>query len=218
MAPHLPRMMLRLSCYNISMLHKAGKLMFLSDALSRLRTHDSNKGRTIQHIDVTIHKIDTHVSLYEMQLLQKVTNEDSSIQLLKRYISYVLFSTADECQESVIKYFSFRYELCIVHGLILKCCRIVIPGPHRAISLAKLHVSHQAQSKTILRARQCIFWSGITENIMDMIEKCEICQKYQDKQPREQITTPPIPSSPWHTIATDLFQFNSPLPPLRLSC
>ena len=38
MAPRLARMMLHLSGYNISMLHKAGKLMFLSDALSRLRT------------------------------------------------------------------------------------------------------------------------------------------------------------------------------------
>ena len=207
MAPHLARMMLHLSCYNISMLHKAGKLMFLSDALSRLRTHDSNKGTTIPHIDVTIHEIDTHVSLSQMQLLQKVTNEDPSSQLLKCYISDGWPSTADECQESVRKYFSFRDELCIVDGLILKGHHIVIPGPHRPTSLAKLHASHQGQSKTILRAHQCIFWPGITKDIIDMIEKCEVCQKYQDKQPQEQITTPPIPSSPWHTIATDLFEF-----------
>ena len=37
--------------------------MFLSDALSRLRTHDVNKGTTLPNIDVTIHEIDTHVSL-----------------------------------------------------------------------------------------------------------------------------------------------------------
>ena len=207
MAPRLARMMLRLSCYNISMLHKAGKLMFLSDALSRLRTHDSNKGTTIPHIDVTIHEIETHVSLSQMQLLQKVTNEDPLSQLLKHYISDGWPSTADECQESVRKYFSFRDELCIVDGLILKGHHIVIPGPHRPTSLAKLHASHQGQSKTILRACQCVFWPGITKDIIDMIEKCEVCQKYQDKQPWEQITTPPIPSSPWHTIATDLFEF-----------
>ena len=53
----------------------------------------------------------------------------------------------------------------------------------------------------------CIFWPGITKDIINMIEHCEVCQKYQDKQPREQITTPPIPSSPWHTIASDLFEF-----------
>ena len=53
----------------------------------------------------------------------------------------------------------------------------------------------------------CVFWPGISKDIATMIEKCEVCQKYQDKQPREQITSPPIPSSPWHTIASDLFEF-----------
>ena len=83
MAPRLTRMMLRLSDYNLSMLHKAGKLMFLSDALSRLRTHDSNKGTTVPNIDVTIHEIDTSVSLSAMQNLQELTNADPSCQLLK---------------------------------------------------------------------------------------------------------------------------------------
>ena len=80
-------MMLHLSDYNITMLYKAGKEMFLSDALSRLRTHDVNKGTTLLNIDVTIHEIDTHVSLSQMQNLQKLTNEDPVSQLLKRYIA-----------------------------------------------------------------------------------------------------------------------------------
>ena len=53
----------------------------------------------------------------------------------------------------------------------------------------------------------CVFWPGISKDIATMLEKCEVCQKYQDKQPREQITSPPISSSPWHTIASDLFEF-----------
>ena len=181
--------------------------MFLSDALSRLRTHDVNKGTTLPNIDVTIHEIDTHVSLSQMQNLQKITNEDPVSQLLKRYIADGWPSTADECQESVRKYFSFRDELCIVDGLILKGRRIVIPESHRPVSLAKLHTSHLGKTKTTLRARMCVFWPGISKDIATMIEKCEVCQKYQDKQPREQITSPPIPSSPWHTIASDLFEF-----------
>ena len=207
MAPRLARMMLRLSDYNITMLYKAGKEMFLSDALSRLRTHDVNKGTTLPNIDVTIHEIDTNVSLSQMQNLQKVTNEDPVSQLLKRYIADGWPSTADECQESVRKYFSFRDELCIVDGLILKGRCIVIPESHRPVSLAKLHTSHLGKTKTTLRACMCVFWPGITKDIANMIERCEVCQKYQDKQPREQITSPPILSSPWHTIASDLFEF-----------
>ena len=53
----------------------------------------------------------------------------------------------------------------------------------------------------------CVFWPGISKDIANLIKRCEVCQKYQDKQPQEQITTPPILSSPWHTIASDLFKF-----------
>ena len=83
----------------------------------------------------------------------------------------------------------------------------MIPESHRPVSLAKLHTSHLGKTKTILRARMCVFWPGISKDIANMIERCEVCQKYQDKQPREQITSPPILSSPWHTIASDLFEF-----------
>ena len=209
MALRLARMMLCLSDYNITMLYKAGKEIFLSDALSRLRTHDVNKGTSLPNIDVTIHEIDTHVSLSQMQNLQKITNEDPVSQLLKRYIADGWPSTADECQESVKKYFSFRDELCrsIVDGLILKGRRIVIPESHRPLSLAKLHTSHLGKTKTTLQARMYVFWPGISKDIANMIGKCEVCQKYLDKQPREQITSPPIPSSPWHTITSDLFEF-----------
>ena len=136
--------MLCLGDYHISMLHKAGKLTFLSDTLSQLSTHHHNKGITIPNINVTIHEIDTKLSFSQMQKLQQLTNEDPSSQLLKHYITDGWPLTADECQEAVRKYFSFQDELCIINSLILKGRRIMIPESHRQISLAKLHTSHLA--------------------------------------------------------------------------
>ena len=60
------------------------------------------------------------VSHSQLQKLQQLTNEDPSSQLLKHYIADGWPVTAEECQESVRKYFTFRDELCIVDGLILK--------------------------------------------------------------------------------------------------
>ena len=59
----------------------------------------------------------------------------------------------------------------------------MIPDSHRPVSLAKLHTSHLGKTKTTLRACMCVFWPGISKDIANMIERCEICQKYQDKQP-----------------------------------
>ena len=83
----------------------------------------------------------------------------------------------------------------------------MITESHRPVSLANIHTSHLGKTKTTLRACMCVSWPSISKDIANMIERCEVCQKYQDKQSQEQITTPPIPSSPWHTIASDQFKF-----------
>ena len=133
---------------------------------------------TLSNIDVTVHEIYTHVSLSQMHNIQKVTCEDPVSGLLKQYITDGWPSTADECQEAVRKYFSFRDELCIVDGLTPKGRCIVIPELHRPVSLAKLHISHLGMTKTKLRACMCIFWPGIRKDIDNMIQKCEVCQKH----------------------------------------
>ena len=52
----------------------------------------------------------------------------------------------------------------------------MIPESHRPVSLAKLHTSHFGKTKTTLRARMCVFWPGISKDIANMIERCEVCQ------------------------------------------
>ena len=95
-------------------------------------------------------QIDTSVSLSQLHKLQKLISEDLVSKLLKHYITDGWPSTADECQEPMKKYFSFRDELCILDRLILKAQCVIIPEPHKPVSLAKLHMSHLGKTKTIL--------------------------------------------------------------------
>ena len=80
----------------------------------------------------------------------------------------------DECQESVRKYLSSRDKLCIVDDLILKSNHIMIPEPHRPVSLAKIHTLHLGKTKTILQAHMYVFQSEISKGTADMIERCEV--------------------------------------------
>lgn len=45
--------------------------------------------------------------------------------------------------------------------------------------LNKLHYNHMGIEKTKLRAREIIFWPGMTTQIEDKISNCDICIRFQ---------------------------------------
>ena len=58
--------------------------MHLSDAISRLSTHDNSKGTTIQNLDVSIYAIEelTGFNLLSVDKIQYHTAKDQAMQLL----------------------------------------------------------------------------------------------------------------------------------------
>ena len=70
--------------------------------------------------------------------------------------------------------------------------------------LQYIHGRHQGKERCLLRARNTIFWSQMTYNIQQLIEKSMICQEYGESQPLVG-TTQELPQFPWHTLLTDLF-------------
>ena len=53
--------------------------------------------------------------------------------------------------------------------------------------LQAIHLGHQAENKCILRARELVFWPGISADIRHMVKNCDLCNKHQPAQPK-----PPI--------------------------
>ena len=51
-------MLVQLLDYTLDVTYQPGVNMHLSDAISRLSTHDNSKGTTIQNLDVSIHAIE----------------------------------------------------------------------------------------------------------------------------------------------------------------
>ena len=68
----------------------------------------------------------------------------------------------DQCPEPICDYFTFRHELSVVDGLVLKGCNHnVIPKSLRSDALTILHFSHLGSTKTILRARTPVIWARL---------------------------------------------------------
>ena len=93
-------------------------------------------------------------------------------------------------------------------NLILKGHSILIPNKLRAEFLARLHQPHQGVKKTRLRARNCVYWPGINEDIETTVKGCEACQENQKSQPREPMMPHEVPQGPWEVLITDLFHFD----------
>lgn len=89
-------------------------------------------------------------------------------------------------------------------GLLLKDTRLVIPSILRNEVLAKLHEGHQGVVKCRERARQSVWWPGLSQQVSEMVLKCRAC--IQERQnPREPLVASEFPARPWQKLGADLF-------------
>ena len=91
---------------------------------------------------------------------------------------------------------------------MLKGSRIVIPASMKNQVLQAIHLGHQGENKCILRARESVFWPGISTDIRQMVKDCDLCNKNQPVQPKLPIMQPDLPARLWEKLGTDFFEFN----------
>lgn len=82
----------------------------------------------------------------------------------------------------------------------------MIPKDLRAGVLKQLHDSHQGIGKSRERARQSVWWPGLSKELEETVRNCPMCVKFQS--PRAQPLLPSkLPDLPWQRVATDLFEW-----------
>lgn len=92
-------------------------------------------------------------------------------------------------------------------GLSQKGDIIVIPEALRENILNILHTGHQGETKYILLAREAVFWPGISNDIREMIERCQISIKFQPALQKLPILQPDLSPQPWETLWSDISDF-----------
>ena len=104
------------------------------------------------------------------------------------------------------QYLSVSTQLSIANGLLLQRKRIIVPPPLRGTLLGKLHSGHQGITKCRERARQLIWWPGLSKQLDELIQNCEKCLKAQRQRPQP-LNSTPLSQSPWQKVVTDLFEW-----------
>ena len=81
--------------------------------------------------------------------------------------------------------------------------KIVVPTSLRKEALECLHNGHQGINKMLTRARDSVYWPGITNQIKMLTSGCSRCLDYRNRQAAETIIPHEIPEVPWTKVATD---------------
>ena len=138
------------------------------------------------------------------------TQEDDALALLKQVITQGWPSNVKEVPKELQSYWTFREELTIEDGLILKGTRIVIPSKKHEAVLKLIHEGHLGLNKCKLHTKETIYWPGLNDQLDKLILNCELCLKYLQakcKQLPNMALGQEIPIHPWTKLATDLFHF-----------
>ena len=65
---------------------------------------------------------------------------------------------------------------------------------------------YRGVQKTLNRARETIFWHGITQDINKEVQECDQCLTHRIANRKEPLITHTIPERPWQEIAIDFLE------------
>ncbi|UYV63519.1 K02A2.6-like [Cordylochernes scorpioides] len=210
--------------YDLRIKYKKGKELLTADPLSRDCSYEDTYLEENFEVLMTT---PTNKSSYEE--LQALTKEDQELQELKNLILYGWPNYKSAVPESCKKYWPYRDELSTNEDLILKGSRVFIPLKWKAKILKLIHVRHQGINSCLRRARDSIYWHGMSQDIINTVENCRTCQANQRNKTKEHMIIKEIPKSfirevelkarvgKWDPEVKALLMFEALSPEVRLS-
>ena len=171
------RFRLRMMRFQFTISHVPGKDLIVADTLSRAPSADpttdeqSLQQEATAYVSAMMQSLPATERLLEIQELQA---EDVIFQKITEYCQsgWPDKRTADA---GVIPYYPIAAELSVENGLLMRGCRIVIPPPLRKEMLARIHTGHQGIVKCRERARQSVWWPGMSGELEELVKNCPEC-------------------------------------------
>nr|XP_042912826.1 uncharacterized protein K02A2.6-like [Parasteatoda tepidariorum] len=204
----LQRMLLKLIKYQFEIVYVRGSGMFLADTLSRAYIKDKvnddpdmlNAVHTVKQFPISKRRVEQFINGIK---------SDPVLKFVYDYCEKGWPKEAQSVPQEVKHYFKIRNELYLECGLLLKDSKIVIPSSLRHEMLLLIHEGHFGIEKSKNRAREVMYWPGMSKDIELLVLKCEICQKFQKSNVKEPLISHSLPTKPFEKIAIDILNFQN---------
>ena len=206
----IQRLLLRLLQYDIDIHYLPGKMNVIADALSRVSPlpPKSTDVKTMNCIAENELSVNIPASRTKMEEFQHHTCSDITLQELAKYVHKGWPKEQKDCPEILQQYWTYRECISMENGLLFKDDRLIVPEVERSHILDLLHYGHYGIKHTQDRAKESVFWPGITKDIENKVKDCAICQQNATSQTKETMHSHDVPRGPWIKLGVDLFEHN----------
>ena len=120
-----------------------------------------------------------------IQEIQQATIQDEHLQWLKGSIITGWPDTKDQLHQDISPYWSFKDDLAVIDGVIMKGRCISIPEALKQQALDQLHVNDMGIEKSKLLVHKSIYWVNVNNDIKNYIKNCNTFLEFQQTQPKE---------------------------------
>ena len=208
-SPRIQRLVVRSFPYQPFDVHyRRGKEIPLVDALSRVcPTPVEEDGIQLPIVAVNLITSNIPVSSTEIESIHEESTKDPTLNLLRHYIHMGWPIDRRMLPHELHTFWNYREDLSMENGLITKGTRLLIPSTLRRKVLEQIHEGHLGIEKCMLKARDSVFWPGISNDIRETVEKCGICQA-SSRAAKPVGNVSDVPPHTWHTLGSDLFYWN----------
>ena len=204
------RFRLRMMRFQFTISHVPGKELLIADTLSRapatspITADVQLQEETNAYVRMVVQSLPaTEQRLHEIKHLQA---QDSVCQRVCEFCQTEWPQDKKSIDPATLPYYKRAAELSVEEGLLMRGNRIIIPPSLRRDMLARIHTGHQGIVKCRERARQSMWWPGMSKELEDLVKNCPECCKAQ-RQRAQPLTPAVLPELPWQKVATDLFDW-----------
>ena len=178
--PRLQRILIRTFPYTFTVHYIPAVTNQLVDCLSRLGDQKDTIKLAKLHVYQIIQKLSARSdSLHQLRLS---TQSDDELALLKHTIMQGWLKSIKQLPPVLQPFWTFREELTVEDGLILKGSRIVMPTKQQEASLKLIHEGHLGLNKCKLCTKETVYWPGLNGQLEDLVLNCELCLKYSNSK------------------------------------
>ena len=180
----LQRMLLRLQRYTLKVTYKPGKELYIADTLSHAFLKEQKEDLLGEELEVNWITPQLPISEKKLIMFRKATADDPEMQMLRDITMTGWPKERNYVPKEMKTYWTFKEEISYASGLMFKAAKLIVPNQMRQEMLNKIHGSHLGIVNCKERARDILYWPGMSTQIEDVVSQCAICNENKNSSPK----------------------------------